>query len=164
MKKRTYFAWKSDEIKLLTENINLNPDDLVKLFPTRTYNSVLSMKHRILTAEPPVETNQAKIEFDVENLDDNENQIEYVRGILNQALVKLEEFGTKNQELHVVIGNLENIVSELQYVISRKENTIKELEKALLDVNSQYESDKSKFESLASETKSTWGRIKKVFL
>jgi chromosome segregation ATPase len=165
-KKKTHLRWRRDEVELLIQNLNKTPNELVKLFPTRGYFSILSKRSKLVKdSEKQPDANQPTLDFEnADNISNNENQIEDIREILNQALVKLEEFATKNQESQIVISNLENVVVDLQDIISRKENTIRELEKALLDVSAQYESDKRKFDSLASETKSTWGRIKKVFL
>ena len=65
-KKKSHNAWSNNEISLLMDNSNLTPTELVKLFPNRTYFSVLSKKNKILRLNELAEYNsQTKIEFKI---------------------------------------------------------------------------------------------------
>jgi hypothetical protein len=143
-KKKSHNAWSNNEISLLMDNSNLIPTELIKLFPNRTYFSVLSKKNKILRLNELAEYNsQTKIEFKINEPIDDINEV------LNQSILRVQELTITNNELVNRIKELEDSNAEL----TDKYETI----------NQQYEKQQNKVETLASETKSRWAIIKKVF-
>lgn len=140
--KKTHLTWRRDEIELLVQNINATPNELVKLFPTRSYFSILSKRNKIIRINAGTEhKTQSQLNL-CEEINLPNEAIDDIHEILNQSLVKVEELTIENSKLN---------------------SRIKELEKELYNVNNRYESQKGKVEALASESKSKWSLIKKVF-
>jgi hypothetical protein len=144
MSKKVLKRWTANDVALLSENLNENPSKLVRLFPTRTYSSILSKKHHILKliAQSKIETTQTKLNFDSIYSQTPNQAIEDIDDILSQSLIKVEELTIENSKLM---------------------DKIKKLEEKLSKVSNQYESQKGKVEALATESKSKWSLIKKVF-
>lgn len=140
--KRTHLTWRRDEVELIIQNLDATPNELVALFPTRTYFSVLSKRNKLVRngAKTP-DTNQPTLDFG--NIYANTGEIDDINEILNQSLIKVEELAIENSKL---------------------QSRIKELEEELYSINTKYENQKDKVEALATETKSRWSIIKKVFL
>jgi len=139
--KKTHLTWRRDEVELLIQNLDVTPNKLVALFPTRTYFSILSKRNKLVrNGEQTPETNQPRLDF--KSIYGNTGEIEDINEILNQSLTKVEELAIENSKL---------------------QSRIKELEEELYSVNTQYETQKGKVEDLASESKSKWSLIKKVF-
>lgn len=142
IKKRTHSTWRRDEVELLIQHLDEKPNELVKLFPTRGYYSILSKRSKLVNAgQKKPDVNQPMLDF--EHIYSNTGEIDDINEILNQSLIKVEELAIENSKL---------------------QSRIKELEDELYNVNTQYEIQKDKVEALATETKSRWSIIKKVFL
>ena len=140
--KKTHLTWRRDEIELMVQNIDATPNELVKLFPTRSYFSILSKRNKIVRINAGTEhKTQTQLNLNAE-IDMPNEAIDDIHEILNQSLVKVEELTIENSKLNT---------------------RIKELEDELSNVNNRYESQKGKVEALASESKSKWSLIKKVF-
>ena len=139
--KKTHLTWRRDEIELLVQNIDATPNELVQLFPTRSYFSILSKRNKLVRINAGIEQLQIHLNLCEEIYLPNE-AIDDIHEILNQSLVKVEELTIENSKLNT---------------------RIKKLEEELSNVNDRYESQKGKVEALASESKSKWSLIKKVF-
>lgn len=140
--KKTHLTWRRDEVDLLVQNIDATPNELVQLFPTRSYFSILSKRNKIVRINAGTEhKTQVQLNLCEEIYLPNE-AIDDIHEILNQSLVKVEELTIENSKLNT---------------------QIKKLEEELSNVNDRYESQKGKVEALASESKSKWSLIKKVF-
>ena len=139
--KKTHLTWRRDEVELSIQNLDATPNELVALFPTRTYFSILSKRNKLVrNGVKTPDTNRPTLDF--ESIYANTGEIEDINEILNQSLIKVEELAIENSKL---------------------QSRIKELEEELSNVNDRYESQKGKVEALASESKSKWSLIKKVF-
>jgi hypothetical protein len=68
---RSYVNWSKNELTLLIENSHLEPTDLVKLFPNRSYNSILSKRHKLIKLNEVYTNNNNKPQVEMDFTEEN---------------------------------------------------------------------------------------------
>lgn len=141
MNKKTKLTWTRDEVELLINNLDEEPNKLVRLFPNRSYFSILSKRNKIVRKSKSSDENQIRFDFS-ETINASNESINDINVVLDQALKKVEELMIENAML---------------------KEANKDLEDKLSQVNYEFESQKNKVDELANQTKGRWSMIKRVF-
>ena len=155
MSKKKLTKWKAEEVALLVQNLDGTADALTRLFPTRSYFSILSKRQKLVqkSLQSNVETPQTSIKFEEpikkEFIINKTSAIEDINEILTQSLVKVEELTIRNSELVALNKELNEKVVELT--------------EQLNSVNEEYSKQQDKVEELANKSKNKWSLIKTVF-